>query len=210
MASIIALCYFIVELGHSQETLRSTRAQSGSSDDNWEQRFHPERYEERQKARLEAWYKSWENKFCSSDHVKAYWLLTLLIPEPSEMSSEYNAIVARNEKIKNSIKNGEVDFEATDLADKINIATLTRLGRTKDAQYIEGLRQSRINKRNELIERQKIVAAAQERETALKQQIYLLTQRVAQAQAAASAAQIQADESQRNARKLEIERMNRY
>ncbi len=169
-----------------------------------------ERYEEKQKARLEAWYKSWENKFCTSDHVKVYWLLTLLIPEPSEMSSEYNSVVARNEKLKNSIKNGEVDFEAADFADKINIATLTRLGRTKDAQYIEGLRQARINKRNELIERQKIVKAAEEREAALNQQINLLNQRVAQAQAEARQAQMDADDNRIKARNIEIQRINRY
>jgi len=203
-SALVASC-FLIQNGHSQETLQSTRSFSGSSQDWWDQRFHPKQYQERQKARLEEWYKSWGNTLCSADHVKQYWLLTLLIPEPSSLAGDHKAIAARNDAIRYTIGNGNVDFEAADLADQINVENLSKKGRTTEAASIERGRQSRIKERNELIERQQMIAAAQAREAALQQQIDLLAQRVAQAQAQANQAQAQAQENAMKARQMEQE-----
>jgi hypothetical protein len=186
-ALIASCCGFCTV--YAQETVSSTRSYSGSSQDWWDKRFHPEKYKARQAARLEEWYKKWETSLCTADHVKEYWLLTLLIPEPSSLSSDYKAIAAHNDRIKFTIERGDVDFDAADLADQINVEYLTESGRTAEANAIESRRQERIRQYEEFRRQQEFEARIAAREAALQAQIDLLAQKVKNAQRAAAAAQ---------------------
>jgi hypothetical protein len=119
---------------------------------------------------------------------ETFWLLTLLIPEPSAMDSSFRDIAKRNGAIRYAIASGSVDFEAADLADRINVVNLTAAGTVQEANHIEALRQQRIQARQRELQNQALVAAIRRREAALQQQIDMLSQRIDQAQSEANRA----------------------
>lgn len=199
------LCCFVTMLmflcvattGHSQNAPSSKKAGLGSSQDWWDMRFHPERYKARQEARMEEWFKQWENSTCTAEHVKQLWLITLTVPEPAQFSRDHKDAVAHNKRIEAAIQGGSVDFEAADLADQINVKVLRANGKLAEAERIEAGRQERLRQREELKnQRQQQIAAA--RESALQAQIDMLQRKIRRAEQAASAAEAEATRMKRD------------
>jgi hypothetical protein len=114
-----------------------------SSNDYWDKMFHPKKYEERQKQRIQDWFKSWSARRCEPDDIKKYWFLTLLEPVPGRLDSRYVEIVRQNGKLTAAIKLGAWDFEAQDVADQLNIAVLRSKNKEAEATSAEQLRVQR-------------------------------------------------------------------
>jgi hypothetical protein len=137
----IGTCFLV----QAEEAGDSTRGWRGeSSEDWWNQRFKPKLYKEKQAKRVADWFESVKGYFVTPEKIKEFWMLTMLIPEPSSLSTDYRGIKAHNDSIRAQIQGGNLDFEAYDLADQINVARLRKVGRENEANELEASRLQRI------------------------------------------------------------------